>query len=87
MSVMRSSVPHNNSKAIEQINRLIDAEAFGSIATVSLLKLAIDTERLARGESTTQKIELTGKDGGPVETSGNVAIYLPKKNAPPKKEE
>lgn len=39
-------------KAIEQIERLIKAEKFGSQATVQLLKLATDLERVARGAPT-----------------------------------
>ncbi|HEX3640184.1 MAG TPA: hypothetical protein VHV10_02720 [Ktedonobacteraceae bacterium] len=65
-------------RAIKQIEELIKAEKFGALASVSLLKLALEAEREARGASIVQKIELAGKDGGPIQTSG-IAIYLPKK--------
>lgn len=46
---------------VEQIRRLIAARKFGSQATVALLKLATDLERLARGEATQQsKVEIAG---------------------------
>ena len=66
-------------RAIKQIEALIAAEKFGSIASVNLLKLALEAEREARGASIS-KVEVTGKDGGPIATSG-IAIYLPKKDA------
>src|SRR5256885_5178168 len=66
-------------KAIKQIEELIKAEKLGAIATVNLLKLAIEVEREARGANT-QKVELAGKDGGPLEISGQVVLYLPKKD-------
>lgn len=53
-------------RAIEQIKTLIDAKSFGSMAAVQLLKLAIETERLARGVPTEQ-VAVTGKDGEPVD--------------------
>jgi hypothetical protein len=52
-------------KAIQQIEELIAAKKFGSQATVQLLKLATDLERLARGAAT-ERSEVTGKDGGPI---------------------
>lgn len=52
-------------QAQAQIKKLIDAKAFGSMASVQMLKLATDLERLSRGEPT-EHTELTGKDGGPV---------------------
>lgn len=39
-------------KALKQVEALIEAQKFGSQATVMALKLALDTERLARGEAT-----------------------------------
>jgi hypothetical protein len=67
-------------KALEQIKHLIDTDEFGAIASVNLLKLATDLERIARGENP-NKIELTGKDGGPILPSGaKIAIYLPQKD-------
>lgn len=54
-------------KALEQIKTLVDAKAFGALATVQLLRLAIEVERNARGESAIQKLEIGGKDGGPIE--------------------
>jgi len=65
-------------RAIKQIEALIAAEKFGALASVTLLKLALEAEREARGASIS-KIELTGAGGGPIETSG-IAIYLPKKD-------
>lgn len=65
-------------KAIKQIEALIKIEKFGSQAVVQLLKLAIDVERDARGVNV-KKLELTGKDGGPVETEHTqVVFYVPK---------
>lgn len=52
-------------KAIKQIEALIEAKSFGSMAAVQLLKLATDLERLARG-APTEHTALTGQDGGPV---------------------
>lgn len=52
-------------RAQAQIKKLIDAKAFGSMASVQMLKMGTDLERLARGEPT-EHTELTGKDGGPV---------------------
>ncbi len=52
-------------KALEQIDALITAHAFGALATVQLLKLATELERLARGGDS-KKIEMSGKDGGPI---------------------
>ena len=66
------------SRALKMIDELIKAEKFGSYAAVQLLKLAIEVERLARGAPSTQHIKLTGKDNGPIQTSG-IAIYLPQK--------
>jgi hypothetical protein len=51
--------------AIKQIEQLIEAKAFGSLAAVQLLKLSIDVERVAR-ELPDARIELTGADGGPI---------------------
>lgn len=53
-------------KAIKQIEALIEAKSFGSMAAVQLLKLATDLERVARGASTEQ-VAITGKDGQPLE--------------------
>lgn len=52
-------------RAIEQIQRLIDAQKFGSQASVQLLKLATDLERLALGAAT-ERSEITGQDGTPL---------------------
>jgi hypothetical protein len=53
-------------KSLEQIKVLMESKAFGSMAVVSLLKLALDTERIARGMPTEQ-VALTDKDGGAIE--------------------
>lgn len=63
-------------KAIKQIEALIDAKAFGSMAAVQLLKLATDLERLARG-APTERSEQTGLDGEPLQPV-QVVVYLPK---------
>lgn len=48
-------------KAIEQINALIKARKFGSQAVVTLLKLATDLERIARGANTeASRVEVAG---------------------------
>lgn len=52
-------------RALKQIEALIDAQSFTAAASVQLLKLATDLERVARGASTEQ-IAHTGKDGGPL---------------------
>lgn len=55
--------------ALEQIQALIVSGNFKDSATVQLLKLATDLERLARGATLDRiNVELTGKDGGPVAT-------------------
>lgn len=51
--------------AAQQIEDLINAECFGSIAAVNLLKLAVEIERGAR-ELPDKKLEISGKDGGPI---------------------
>lgn len=51
--------------AIGRIQQLINDDKFGALASVQLLKVATDIERKAR-EEPDQKIELTGKDGGPI---------------------
>ena len=64
-------------RAIKQIEELIAAKKFGSQAVVQLLKLSLDTERLARG-APTERSEVTGKDGEPITAGANVIFYLPK---------
>ncbi len=64
-------------RASKQIEELIKAKAFGSVAAVQLLKLGIDAERLAMGAAT-ERSELTGKDGAPLPASGaNVTFWIP----------
>jgi hypothetical protein len=63
-------------RALEQIKALMEAKSFGSMATVQLLKLSTDLERLARGAATDRQ-ELTGKDGSPLETGQSVVVYIP----------
>lgn len=63
-------------RAIKQIEALIEAKSFGSMAAVQLLKLATDLERVARGASTEQ-ISVTGKNGEALSVSPNVIVYLP----------
>jgi hypothetical protein len=43
---------HHQITSAQQIERLIEAKKFGSQASVQLLKLSTDLERLARGEPT-----------------------------------
>lgn len=62
-------------KAIKQIKDLIAAKAFGSVAAVQLLKLAMDLERLARGTATEQ-IAVTDRHGDALPVIG---VYLPQK--------
>lgn len=64
-------------KAIKQIEALIEAKKFGSQATMQLLKLATDLERLALGAAT-ERTELTGKDGGPLDTHTTLSIDVTK---------
>jgi hypothetical protein len=66
-------------KAIEQINVLIESKKFGATAAVQLLRLAVDLERMARGAAV-QRLEVSGKDGGPIAFNGVVSIYLPAKD-------
>ena len=63
-------------KAIKQIDALITAQKFGSQASVQLLKLATDVERLARGAAT-ERSEITGKDCNPIEF---YPVRLPEKD-------
>jgi hypothetical protein len=65
------------SRALKMIDELIKADKFGSYAAVQLLKLALEVEREARGANVA-KVEVTGKDAGPIAISG-IAIYLPQK--------
>lgn len=65
-------------KAIAQIEKLIDTKNFGSQASVQLLKLSIDLERLARGAAT-ERLEASGPDGTPFQV-GFYPVMLPKKN-------
>lgn len=53
-------------RAIKQIEALIEAKAFGSVAAVQLLKLATDLERVARGVET---------DRTEVVSTGSVGFY------------
>lgn len=54
--------------ALAQIAALMADSRFGSQASVMLLKLAIETERTARGVPVSvQRQEVTGKDGGAIE--------------------
>lgn len=69
-------------RAVAQIEELMQAKSFGSIAAVQLLKMATELERLARGaDSNKMKIEHSGS----IETTGRIAIVLPPKNPPPAK--
>lgn len=63
-------------RAVQQIERLITAERFGSQASVQLFKVATDLERLARG-APTERSEQTGPDGEPLNTGTQVVFYLP----------
>jgi hypothetical protein len=57
-------------RALKEIERLLQSGEFSPQAAVRLLKLAIDVERTARGAPTgCERIEQTGKDGGPIELS------------------
>lgn len=58
--------------AVDQIKKLIDVQCFGSLASVQLLKLALDLERLARGQPTERSEQN-------VNATGMVAVYLPQK--------
>jgi hypothetical protein len=74
----------NQLKALAQIDRLIKSGKMGSIATVQLLKISYDLERLARGaETEISHVELTGMGGGPVQTDSRVVVYLPQKDVLP----
>ena len=56
--------------ALSQIAALMADQHFGSQASVMLLKLAIETERTARGAPVSvQRQEITGKNGEAVEVS------------------
>jgi hypothetical protein len=65
-------------RALKMIEDLIASEKFTANAAVMLLRLAVEIEREARG-ATTQRLELTGANEGPIAFSG-VSIYLPKKD-------
>lgn len=64
-------------RAIKQIEELITAKNLGSQASVQLLKLALDVERIARGAAT-ERAELTGKDGGPLAARTTLTLDLAK---------
>jgi len=69
-------------KMIEQVDRLISSGKFGAMATVQHIKNMLDIERTARGAPNDRtRIELTGEDGGPIQTdtTQKVLLYLPKK--------
>jgi len=65
----------NALQAVKQIDTLVKAKSFGSQAAVQLFKVSTDLERIARGAATERK-ELTGKDGEPLEapTRGKIMI-------------
>ena len=66
-------------KVLRQIGKLMSIGEFGPYASVQLLKLATDLERVARG-APTERSELTGKDGAPlIETpaAAQIVIFIP----------
>lgn len=53
--------------AIRQIKVLMIAQAFGSLASVQLLKNSVEAERKAlHADDDTKKVQITGKNDGPV---------------------
>lgn len=70
-------------RALEHIDRLIRTGHMNAMATVQMLKIALDVERVARGAtSASTRIEVTGENGGPVQTDGvaRIMVYLPQKD-------
>lgn len=68
-------------KMVKLIEKLDKDEQIDARTAAQLLKYATDLERLARGAAIEHHIELTGKDGGPVEYSSdarNINIDLSK---------
>lgn len=63
-------------KAADLLRRRMDDNDIGAYALVQLLKIGTDLERLARGGAT-ERQELTGKDGEPLQ-GAQVVFYLPK---------
>jgi hypothetical protein len=64
-------------RAIQQIDTLIKEKKFGSTASVQLFKYASDLERLARGAAT-ERQELTGLDGQPLDTGNTILLDVSK---------
>ncbi len=62
-------------RALAQIERLIEARRFGSQASVQLLKLATDVERLARG-APTEHIEQTNTGEAASEWTAVYAVVV-----------
>lgn len=70
--------------AWEYISSLMKQKKLSSLAAVQLLKIVYDVERVSRGGETERAtVKLTGPDGGPVETTNRVMVYLPQKDALP----
>lgn len=78
-------------QALAHIEKLIAVDDMPAKDAVAYLKLALDTERLARGASTeaaTMHVQLTGKEGEPPVSTQNLnigfyAVQLPQKDEPP----
>lgn len=63
-------------RALDQIQALIEARAFGSQAAVQLLKLATDLERLALGAPTSVEHQ---EHSGSIETGGRIVLVMPRR--------
>lgn len=60
-------------KTLKDIEKLRKSEkGLGSIASVNLLKLLVDTHIQVLGGNEKQKVELTGKDGGKIEVEETI---------------
>lgn len=78
-------------RAMKHIEKLIAANDMPAKDAIAYLKLALDTERLARGASTeaaTVHMQLTGKEGEPPVSTQNMnigfyAVQLPQKDEQP----
>lgn len=75
-------------KTLNDIEKLRNSEkGLGSIASVNLLKLLIDTHIQILGGNEKQRLELTGKDGGKIEVEETIVETFWGRGTDPRKAE
>lgn len=75
-------------KTLKDLEKLRKSEkGIGSIATVNLLKLLIDTHIQVLGGNEKQRLELTGKDGGKIEVEETIVETFWGRGTDPRKSE